>query len=302
MRYSISSSLTALLIGAVVTVTAAFGQSLSIKKSATNYWIEASAPAGNPHTLQSSPNLLRWMDINSDVQAQFSYTLTNAGSTQRFFRLIPTPPPAPPIRVLLIGDSMAADCCGWGGGIYGYFKPNATVINYAMPWTSTTIFLQSAEYEKMLLIKPDYVLIQYGFIDGGTDTNRSTTLEEFETNLKTIVNTVRGFDGFPILITLHAARLWENGKLITSWEHRNNITKKVAAEMNTPLIDFYETTWELFNRLGPSGTEYMQWNVFGPGDFMHFSPQGAIDVCPLIINELPDSLSPYLILDPAPKP
>lgn len=101
---------------------------------------------------------------------------------------------------------MALDCHGWGAGIYGYFKPNATVISYAMPWTSTRVFLESAEYENMLTIEPDYVLIQSGFIDGGTDPERMTTSEQYVENLRTIVNVVRGFGGVPIMVTLHAAR------------------------------------------------------------------------------------------------
>ena len=49
---------------------------------------------------------------------------------------------------------MTSDCCGWGGGIYGYFKPNATVINYATAWASSKVFVRSAEWDKMLVVKP----------------------------------------------------------------------------------------------------------------------------------------------------
>ena len=291
-----------LLCAAALSGSAALGQSLSIIKSGeSNYWIEASAPAGNPHTLRASGNLHLWIDIHNDLQESFSSEFESAGVSQRYFRLIPSTPPPPPIRVLLLGDSMTADCCGWGRGIYGYFKPNATVINYAAPWTSTKVFLQSAELNKMLLIKPDYVLIQYGFMEASADPDRSTTMEEFAANLKTIVQMVRGFNGVPILITLHAARVWDDqGKLLPSWTTQNNVVKQVAAELKTPLIDLFQLTYDAFSELGPNGVGFME---YAADDFMHLSPLGGQFVSRLVVNALPDPLGPYLtgILDLPPK-
>jgi lysophospholipase L1-like esterase len=243
------------------------------------------------------------------VQGPYSYRLEKAGATprlpgdwQRFFRLTPSAPPAPPIRIVLIGDSMTADCCGWGGGIYGYFKPNATVVNYAQAYTSTKIFLHSAEMDQMLLLKPDYVLIQYGSVDAGTDPDRSTTLDEFADNLRAIVKMVRGFNGAPILVTVHAGRAWDNnGNVLPSWEDRNAVIKKVAAEVQTPLIDLNQLTTDLLKQLGSIGSQFMQ---LWPNDIMHLSPLGGQVVAQLLVNALPDNLGPYLIgiFDPPPIP
>ena len=203
---------------------------------------------------------------------------------------------------MLIGDSMTADCCGWGQGMYGYFKPNATVVNYAMAWSSTKAFLRSAEMDKMLVVEPDYVLIQYGFVDGGTDPDRSTTLDEFADNLRTIVKMVRGFNGVPILVTLHAARVWDdNGKVIPAWQDRNAVTRQVAAELQTPLIDLNQLSMELLNELGETGSDFME---LWAGDNMHLSPLGGQVVAQLVVNALPDNLGPYLtgIFDPPPIP
>jgi lysophospholipase L1-like esterase len=197
---------------------------------------------------------------------------------------------------------MTQDGSGWGSGTYGYFKPNATVANYATAWASTKVFLESAELEKMLLIKPNYVLMEYGFMDSGTDPDRSTTLEEYANNLRTIVQTVRGFNGVPILITLHAARLFDSqGKVVPSWQDRNNITKQVAGELNTPLIDLNQLSMDLLNELGPSGSMFM--NLY-PQDNMHLSALGAQYHARLICNALPDALGPYMIgiFEPPPKP
>src|SRR5688572_1727421 len=108
-----------LICAATLSATALFGQSLSIKKGESNYCAEACAPANNPHTLQASENLTLWIDVRENVQEPYSFAFTNTGVTQRYFRLIPPPPSPPPIRILILGDSMASDCCGWGGGMYG---------------------------------------------------------------------------------------------------------------------------------------------------------------------------------------
>jgi lysophospholipase L1-like esterase len=311
MRCSVRLLSPALLIWAALAASAALGQSLSIvKKVETNYWIEASAPADSPYVLQASANSHLWADIHDGVQGQFSYRLDQAGvaphfaaDRQRFFRLTPSTPPAPPIVIMLLGDSMTSDCCGWGGGIYRYFKPNVTVVNYAMAWTSTKVFLRSAEWDKMLLVQPNYVLIQYGFVDQNPiDPDRYTTLPEFEDNLKTIVNTVRGFNGVPILVTMHAPRVWdENGKAVLAWQDRNAVTKEVAAALQTPLIDLNPLTMDLLNQLGPAGSQFME---LWAGDNMHLSPAGGWVVAQLVVNALPDSLGPYLtlLLDPPPIP
>jgi len=303
MRCAVRSLCTALLICAALSATAALGQSVSVvKKAGSEYWIEASAPVNEPRALQASGNLHLWVDIQDDVQERYSVRLDTAGVAQRYFRLIPPTPPAPPIRVLLIGDSMTQDGSGWGGGVYGYFKPNATVVNYGTAWASTKVFLQSAEFEKMLLIKPNYVLMLYGFMDSVSDQNVGTTLEEYTDNLRTIVQTVLGFNGVPILITLYSARLFDaQGKVVPTWQERNNVAKQVAAEFNTPLIDLNQLSMDLLNELGPGGSTFM--NLF-PDDLMHLSPLGAQYHARLVVNALPDSLGPYLtgIFDPPPKP
>jgi lysophospholipase L1-like esterase len=296
-----------LLICAALPSSVAFGQSFSItRQSPTNYSIQASAPMDNPYTLQASANLHLWADIHDPVQGQYSSPLAGMEVSQRYFRLVPSSPPPQPIIVMLLGDSLVADGSGWGWGTYGYFKTNSTtVVNYAQPWTSTGIFLQSAEWDEMLLVQPNYVLMEYGWSDGNSqDTDRFTTLQQFHDNLTTIGQTVRGWGGVPIFLTLHPERVFDtNGMIVPNqyWYVRNAVTKTVAAEMGAPLIDFYQLTLDLFNQLGPSGTAYMQWH---PGDIIHFSYAGAVDVARLIVNALPDNLGPYLtgIFNPPPVP
>jgi lysophospholipase L1-like esterase len=157
----------------------------------------------------------------------------------------------------------------------------------------------------MLVVKPDYVLIQFGYMDQGNAPERYTNLQQFGDNLRTIVNTVRSFNGIPILVTLHAARVWDaNGNVIPCWQDRNAVTKDVAADLKTPLIDLNQLTMDLFQKLGPSCNSFFHWPGGEPPDVMHLSAAGAVVVAQLVVNALPDSFGPYLtgIFDPPPMP
>jgi lysophospholipase L1-like esterase len=310
MRCITRTFLTVLLVYAALAGREALGQTLSISKQGdTNYWLQATALASDPHSLQASDNLHLWADVVSVVQGHYSYQLDGAAVSQRYFRLPPTPPEAPPIRVMFLGDSMASDCCGWGQGMYGYFKPNATIINYATAGASTKSFLRSAEYDKMVLVKPDYVLIQFGNVDQAWGPDLApdyyTTPAEFAENLRTISKIVRGWNGVPILVTVHSARIWDaDGKIIPSFQERNAVTKQVAKEIQAPLVDLNELSRVLFNELGPSCEAWMHHPDFPANDLLHMSPLGAKYVAQRLVNALPDSFGPYLIglFDPPPKP
>lgn len=296
-----------LLISAVLLTDAVFGQSLSLIRSAdSKYWVQASAPAGESYTLQCSENLHLWIDITNDVSTQYSAELGNGDFPTRFYRLKPTPPQPEPIRIVLIGDSMISDCCGWGQGMYGFFNANALILNYAQAWTSTKVFLQSAEYDKMLLVKPKYVLMQFAWTDGGIgDPDRSSNAQEFADNLRSLAQTIRGFGGTPIFIALHANRAWDSqGNLIPSEHGYNIINKQVAAEFNAPFIDLYHLTFDLFSKMGKDACAFMHWPSGEPDDGLHVSSLGAVYVSQLVVRALPDELGPYLtqVFEPLPKP
>ena len=311
MCFPSGSSFKPLIFAAAVWLSGAvLGQSLSIVKLGEDiFQIEASAPADNPHTLQASVNLHLWINILEEVTALQTHSLTNTGK-YRFFRLRPSEA-VPPTRVLLLGDSLTEDGSGWGTGMPDYLKETATLVNYGRSGASTKLFLQSAEKDNMLLIKPDYVLINYGLMDTASHRPAGfTTLEEFQRNLTTIVEMVRGFGGVPILITVQAPR-WRdsNGNIVIKswllpnqeWVQRNEVIKRVSTDLNTSFIDFDRLTTDLYNDLGPSGVRFMN---SSDDDSMHFSPLGTKYAARLIANALPGDLGPYLtgIFDPPPAP
>ncbi len=309
MRYLTRAVSTALFIG--VAFVGAHAQSLSIVKDGkTNSTVKASAPSSTPYVLQASANLHLWADVHDPVQGQYLYLFNTTDVLRRYFRLIPSPGSPPPISLMMIGDSMTSDCCGWGQSIPGYVKPEVRVINYAQAWVSTKVFLRSPDLDKMLVVQPEYVFIQFGYMDdsGGSPDkipDSYTTLEEFGQNLRTLVDTVRSFNGVPILITVHSARQWDaTGKVIPSWIDRNNVTKQVAKDLNVYLIDLNQLSMDLLNKLGPSCESWMHLPGFVDADIMHMSSLGAKYISQLVVNALPDALGPYLtgIFDAPPKP
>jgi lysophospholipase L1-like esterase len=285
-----------------------------IRNGESEFWIKATAPQDARYVLQASANLHLWVDINDEVSGQSSNRFDNAGVTERYFRLIPWTPPPPPIILMLIGDSTVADLIsndnmfnGWGQGIHGYFKPDVRVVNLAYPCYSTTGFLASAEMQKMLLIKPDFVLVQFGMIDelgcsGDMSARYATTLKQYADNLQTIVQTIRGFNGTPVLITPPVPQRFDDqGRVIPLYQDRMAVVRSVAAELHTHLIDLNQLTTDLFNGLGRSESQYIWWSA---EDRYHFSALGAQVIARLVVNALPDSLGPYLtgILDQPPMP
>jgi lysophospholipase L1-like esterase len=210
----------------------------------------------------------------------------------------------------MIGDSTVADFIsdgglfnGWGQGIYGYFKPTVQAVNLAMPMYSTKQFLNQAELTTMLKIKPDYVLVQFGWFDAYINSpGIGTTLQEYAANLKTIVETIRGFNGIPILITPPILRQFDgNGKALPTVPERCAVVKEVAAELQVHLIDLQQLMIDLYSELGDSGSAYISSSDTDKG---HYSAKGAQVIAGLVVNALPDSLGTYLvgILDRRPTP
>lgn len=266
------------------------------------FWIEAAVLSDARYRLQASGDLRDWVDVNDEVSGQFSYRFDRAEVTKRFFRLTPWTPPDSPIILVLIGDSTAADLAsndgrsaGWGEGIHGYFKPNVRFVNLAQPRQSTKVFLDSDEKAKLLVIKPDFVIVQFGRFDAFGDAPSKTTLQEYTDNLKTIVQTVRGFKGTPILITPVVPRIFDDEeKVLPALEDRSAAVKDVAAGSQTDLINLNQLSMDLFNRLGDSASFYISWSDKDP---YHFSLKGAEVIAELVVNALPDSLRTRLVAE-----
>jgi lysophospholipase L1-like esterase len=67
MRFPIFSLTATLFICVLLSASTALGQSLDIKNNGTNYWVEANAPAGSPHTLQASADFNLWVGLRDEA-------------------------------------------------------------------------------------------------------------------------------------------------------------------------------------------------------------------------------------------
>jgi hypothetical protein len=64
---------------------------------------------------------------------------------------------------------------------------------------------------------------------------------------------------------------------------RSDSVRKVAAELQTYLVDLNHLTTDLYNSLGPAKSAYIVW----PGDPGHFSQVGSEVISELVVEALP---------------
>src|ERR1035438_5924866 len=72
---------------------------------------------------------------------------------------------APPVKVVLVGDSTVNDEGGWGPGFRASFGPGVQVVNLALNGRSSKSFRDEGAWAKMAPEKPKRVLIQFGHND-----------------------------------------------------------------------------------------------------------------------------------------
>lgn len=172
-------------------------------------------------------------------------------------------PPAVPIKaskIILVGDSTTQVLSGWGGSFCAtHVTSFAACVNLARGGRSTYSYraegswnLALAEMKTPGFVKT-YVLIQFGHNDQPGKPGRSTDLAtEFPANLKLYVEETRAAGAEPILLTPLTRRQFKDGKLDRDLDPWAASIRKVAAEMNVPLIDLNKRSADAVEALGPS--------------------------------------------------
>lgn len=162
-------------------------------------------------------------------------------------------------KVILVGDSTMQTNSGWGGAFCAYHVNfSITCVNMAKGGRSTSNYRaerswEVAQYEmKTGGFADTYVLIQFGHNDQPGKAGRSTDIvTEFPANLRRYVEEVRAAGAKPVLVTPIVRRQFENGKLVNDLEPWAQATRKIAAEMNVPLVDLNRTSFEAVQAMGP---------------------------------------------------
>ncbi len=121
------------------------------------------------------------------------------------------------VRIDLIGDSTQTDHAGYGRGFCANFTAAVDCVNTARGGASTRTFREQGLWDKALLTKPDYMVIQFGhndMVDKERPLPRQVPMPEYEANLRRFVEEARAAGIKPILCTPLVRRFFhDDGKV-----------------------------------------------------------------------------------------
>ena len=187
-------------------------------------------------------------------------------ATPRATALDPNAPkPIRASKIILVGDSTTAVQGGWGGNFCAeHVTSSAACVNLARGGRSSGSYIAEGSWELALAEAraPGYVnkwiLIQFGHNDQPGKPGRSTDLAtEFPANLRRYVNEARAAGAKPVLVTPLTRRMFKNGVLKDDLGPWAETTKRVAAEMNVPLVDLHALSVAAIQAMGSSAANEM---------------------------------------------
>lgn len=194
-----------------------------------------------------------------------------------------------PLRIGLIGDSTVAEQSGWGPAFARQVNDRAEVINSAK--NGATLVSLSKELDRLLLRKPDFVLIQFGHND-----QKHYDPTVYAKHLKSYADRIRKAGARPVILSSVVRRTFDkHGMIVSDVVETEKFAFKaglgdyakaagtLAKELGAPFIDLYSLSEAHHNDLGQEAS--MSYN-FAEGDRTHFNPKGARAIAGLIIPEL----------------
>ena len=175
----------------------------------------------------------------------------------------PDPNAPKPIRaskIVLIGDSTTAVQGGWGGNFCAeHVVSFAACVNLARGGRSSGSYIAEGSWDLALgeLRTPGFVdtwlVIQFGHNDQPGKPGRSTDLAtEFPANLRRYVNEARAAGAKPVLVTPLTRRMFKDGVLLDDLEPWADAAKRVAAELQVPLVDLHRRSHDAVQAMGPT--------------------------------------------------
>src|SRR3984885_10447973 len=168
--------------------------------------------------------------------------------------------PGTTVRIDLIGDSTQTNNAGYGRGFCANLTAKVDCLNMAKGGASTKTFREQGLWEQSLQTRPDYMLIQFGHNDMESKDHlpRQTTMVEYEANLRRYVSQARAAGIKPGLVTPLTRRFFEaDGKIHSDLTPHADTMKRVAAEMEVPVIDLHQDSIAYLDRVGESAANTM---------------------------------------------
>lgn len=205
-------------------------------------------------------------------------------------------------RLFLIGDStvnyVSNPRVGWGEAIEPFLKENMSVYNFARDGKSSKTYWQSGRFDAMkpYMREGDYLVVQLAHNDRHADMEKGTTLEEYKSYLRKYIAEARRL-GLHVLLVTPPTVQGDVGKTIEQLESEAQgqrhlcsyvlEMKKVAQELDVPLVDLYTKTIQSFPDEGVTSGNGN--GIFYEADGTHFSQKGAEVLCGYLKELLNDS-------------
>lgn len=193
------------------------------------------------------------------------------------------------MRIGLIGDSTVAEQSGWGPAFAQQVNDRAEVINFAK--NGATLVSLSKELDRLLLRKPDFVLVQFGHND-----QKRYDPTVYAKHLRSYTDRISKAGARPVILSSVVRRTFDtHGKIVSEVVENDKFAFKaglgeyakaagtLARELGAPFIDLYSISEAHHNSMGQEAS--MSYN-YAEGDKTHFNPKGARAIADLIIPEL----------------
>jgi lysophospholipase L1-like esterase len=215
------------------------------------------------------------------------------------------------INVFLAGDSTVACCprneapmAGWGQVFQSFFTEEINVHNFAKGGASTNTFIEIGYLDIILdfIQHNDYLFIQFGHNDQKSFGTQPFTT--YQSNLMEYVNGARKKGAIPILVTsVHRRNFDEEGRVVNTLGDYPISMIQLAEKMDVQLINLWEKTEKLYQKLGPEGSKQL-FTMFeanehpnypdGIEDNTHFCDHGAREVGKLVIEGIKELKLPIV--------
>jgi len=171
------------------------------------------------------------------------------------------------IRVFTIGDSTMANKkpevfpeTGWGQVLGEFFDDEVEIHNHAMNGRSSKSFISENRWQAVhdSLQPGDYLFIQFGHNDQKVEdpTRFTKPFGSYTKNLKKFVAESRAKGAIPVLFTSIVRRKFdEKGNLVDTHKDYPIAVRKLAKQMDVPLIDLQKLTAEKVQSIGVEPTK-----------------------------------------------
>lgn len=162
-------------------------------------------------------------------------------------------------KIILVGDSTTAVQGGWGPSFCAdHVTSFLACVNLARGGRSTYNYRAEGSWDIALhemrsgAYDATWVLVQFGHNDQPGKPGRSTALaSEFPVNLRRYVEEIRAAGAQPVLLTPLTRRQFKDGQLIDDLAPWAEAVRKVAAEMQVPLVDLHARSRDAVQGMGP---------------------------------------------------